>query len=129
MRAPVDVATLEARLRGAIATGNVVSFVAERDGTIVGDASLIIRDDRTMLGMCIAPPERGRRLGGALLDAALAAATALERPVVSLDVYAHNEAARRLYATRGFVVVGEPDEDDRGNGIVFTVIAMERRAG
>lgn len=52
------------------------------------------------------PSERGAGIGGALLDAALARADALGRPLVSLTTTIDNPA-RRLYERHGFTIVDE----------------------
>jgi len=52
------------------------------------------------------PSERGAGIGGALLDAAIATAERLGRPLVSLTTTIDNPA-RRLYERNGFVVVDE----------------------
>lgn len=58
------------------------------------------------LGMALAAPARGQGLGGLLLDALLDAARALDAHKVELQVWPHNEAALRLYLSRGFQVEG-----------------------
>jgi uridine kinase len=125
-RAPVDVEARAERLQRRLATGSVVSFVAVRDAQVAGELSLFVGPAGVMIGMCLARDVRGRGLGGALLDAAIAHASVAGWPLLLLDVYAHNEAARRLYASRGFVSVGAIDRDDRGDGRVFETITMER---
>ena len=68
--------------------------------------------------VAVHPDARGQRIGARLLDEALAEARRREVGVVFLEVRESNEAARRLYASRGFVQVGRrkryyrrPDED------------------
>lgn len=52
----------------------------------------------------VEPAHRGRGLAGALLDAALARFRALNIAQVRLETAAANDAARRLFASRGFRV-------------------------
>jgi uridine kinase len=124
-RAPVDVAARAARMRATIASGRVEQFVVARGDEIVGELSLFVRGPRADIGTCLLPEVRGRGWGGALLDAAIARAPQRGIAVLALDVYAHNDVARHIEASRGFVRVGS-DTDDRGDGVVFDVIAMER---
>ena len=56
--------------------------------------------------VAVHPDARGRGIGARLLDAALAEAGRREAEVVFLEVRESNDAARRLYASRGFVEVG-----------------------
>ena len=58
------------------------------------------------IGMFLRADARGRGLGGRLLDAMVAAADELGAHKVELQVWPHNEAALRLYQSRGFVVEG-----------------------
>ncbi|KAK5168013.1 uncharacterized protein LTR77_006580 [Saxophila tyrrhenica] len=65
-------------------------------------------------GTFVSPSTRGSRLGGALMDAALAYADTEAIRVgghlrITLSVYGHNVAARRLYEKAGFEVVKETD--------------------
>jgi len=124
-RAPVDVDARAARLRATIASGRVDQFVVVRGTEIVGELSLFVRGPRADIGTCLVPHARGRGWGGALLDAAIAYAPQRGIAVLALDVYAHNAIARKLYVSREFVPVGT-DTDDRGDGVVFDVISMER---
>jgi len=78
--------------------------------------------------VAVHPDARGRGIGARLLDEALAEAGRRDAGVMFLEVRESNDAARRLYASRGFVQVGRrrryyrrPDEDalvmrwDRGS--------------
>lgn len=58
------------------------------------------------LGPALAADARGRGLGGRLLYALVGAARALGAHKVDLQVWPHNEAAIRLYLSRGFQVEG-----------------------
>ena len=125
-RHPVDLGARAERIRVAFVEGRSDAFVVVRGEEIVGNLTLAKGATRLTIGMCLANDIRGRGWGGALLDAAIAHATSLGRPIIALDVYAHNAVARRLYASRGFVAVGDVEIDDRGEGVVFDVITMER---
>jgi uridine kinase len=122
---PVDVDARAARIRASLERGTNVSFVLARDGAIAGEITLW-GIDLSSIAMCIAADLRGRGWGGVLLDAAIAHASRMGRAVLSLGVYAHNAAARRLYASRGFVAVREPKREVRLDGEAFETIAMQR---
>ena len=72
--------------------GYVVAWFAADEGEI---ANLAVRE-----------PTRRRGIGAALLDAALAEGTRRGAANMYLEVRESNEAARRLYASRGFEEIG-----------------------
>ncbi len=65
-----------------------------------------VADEGEIANIAVDPAVRRRGLGAALLDAALAEAARRGAVAVYLEVRESNEAAQRLYASRGFVVVG-----------------------
>jgi ribosomal-protein-alanine N-acetyltransferase len=86
-----------ARLRVAIAT----------DGTVCGYCVLLrAADEGEIANIATAPPVRQQGVAGRLLDDALAAADADGAESVYLEVRVSNDAARALYASRGFRLVG-----------------------
>lgn len=56
--------------------------------------------------VAVAPESRGRGIGSALLDAALAEATNVGVRTLFLEVRSSNQRARHLYESRGFVEIG-----------------------
>lgn len=77
------------------------------------------------VGMALAKDARGRGLGGHLLDALIAAAGDLGAHKVFLYVWPHNEAALRLYLSRGFAVEGRlRSHYRRPDGQVWDCIVM-----
>lgn len=75
------------------------------------------------LGMLLAPDFRGRGLGEALLRATLDATRGkFER--VALNVYSHNERARRLYLHCGFVEEGRQRGAWKLDGVTSDIIDM-----
>jgi ribosomal-protein-alanine N-acetyltransferase len=77
-------------------------LVAVEEG-VVGYAGYCDYPDEGFVQTLGVAPERQRSgVGGMLLDALLAHAATLPRKPVSLEVRADNEAAQRLYETRGF---------------------------
>jgi ribosomal-protein-alanine N-acetyltransferase len=63
-------------------------------------------DEAEIANIAVAPSVRGRGVGAALLDAALAEVTQRGAATVYLEVRESNAAARALYASRDFAVVG-----------------------
>jgi L-amino acid N-acyltransferase YncA len=83
-------------------------------------ARLRVRHKAVVSGLYVREDRRGGGLGAALLDAAIDAARARDGlRVLQLQASAHNAAALRLYAARGFVVFGtEPLAVRHGDGFV-----------
>jgi ribosomal protein S18 acetylase RimI-like enzyme len=86
------------------------AFVAKDGGEIVGFVTVVLengayhRDVRRGIveNVYVAPEQRGRGLGTALIERAEAALAAREVDVVTLEVLVDNEAARRLYEELGY---------------------------
>ncbi|MGP6159964.1 MAG: N-acetyltransferase family protein [Vulcanimicrobiaceae bacterium] len=77
------------------------------------------------VGMLVGPDFRGRGIGAALLDAALAWACAQPLRRLELEVFPHNAAALRLYRSRGFRDVElRRNALPRRNGELWDVLAM-----
>ncbi len=57
-------------------------------------------------GLAVDPAYQGKGIGGTLVDAAIAEATARGAVKLSLRVLSTNEGARRLYARAGFETEG-----------------------
>lgn len=87
-------------------------LVAEEGGVVAGWASLSDWSERcayarsTEISVYIAEGSRGRGLGGALLDAALAAGRAAGVSQILARITGDNEASLRLHRKRGFVEAG-----------------------
>lgn len=79
----------------------------DRQGTIQGYCVLLrAADEGEIANICTAPDVRGTGVGGRLLDDALEAADASGAVSLYLEVRTTNSAARALYESRGFGVVG-----------------------
>ena len=65
----------------------------------------VVAGEADVLNLAVSPNERGRGLGGELLDAGLAAVMKREVREVFLEVRESNVAALALYASRGFTTV------------------------
>jgi RimJ/RimL family protein N-acetyltransferase len=98
---PVD---LEARAASWSLDGD---FVAEAEGRIIGGIHIgASRHGFGEIGMMIAKDWRGRGVGSALVEAAIAWAREQGLHKLVLDVFPHNEAAIALYRKYGFVEEG-----------------------
>jgi [ribosomal protein S18]-alanine N-acetyltransferase len=88
-------------------------------GTVQGYCVLLrAADEGEIANICTAPEVRGQGVGGLLLDDALAITDASGVAAVYLEVRTSNSAARGLYGSRGFGMVGrrrsyyqQPTED------------------
>jgi len=85
---------------------------------------------RCRLGMGLERCARGQGWGGKLLDLAVAWAQA-ESSLFWLDlgVFSHNTPAKRLYASRGFSVVGGVEDRFRVDGVQIEDIQMTLAVG
>lgn len=96
-----------------------LQLAVNAEGHIVGYCVLLIAlDEREIANICVAPDARGQGIAGLLLDEALSSADDTLAFAVFLEVRESNTPARRLYASRGFRMVGRrrgyyqhPDED------------------
>lgn len=98
-------------LASQIGAPDVVILVADDDGAVVGYAYAAVEghDYMALRGpagvlhdVVVDPAHRGRGVGGALLDAVLAALAARGAPRVVLSTAERNEGAQRLFARAGF---------------------------
>lgn len=98
-------------LIGELTREGVVLLVAEEDGEVVGYtyAKLEGNDWMTLRGpagaihdLIVDPERRGGGAGRMLLDAAIAALTAMGAPRIVLSTATQNEGAQRLFASVGF---------------------------
>jgi [ribosomal protein S18]-alanine N-acetyltransferase len=110
----------EQAFRDALEHPAVFFACAVRDGGEVEGyvVAWFVADEGEIANLAVAPSAWGQGIGGALLDAALAEASARGAVAIYLEVRDSNERARRLYRSRGFEEVGRrrgyyrrPDED------------------
>lgn len=90
----------------------------EEDGIVGYSVVWMAGEECELANLAVDPKRRGSGLGTLLLNAALQEAHEEGSLVMFLEVRASNEAARRLYASRGFHEVGRrkayyrnPEED------------------
>lgn len=108
-----------------LASDAAVTLVAEVDGTMVGHLGLTVVAGCADLGMMVAPDHRGRGVGSALVEEAIAWCRAHGAHKLALMVFPHNTAAVRLYERHGFVVEGRLVEHvRRANGERWDLVAM-----
>ncbi len=92
-----------------LARHTVIFRVAEDDeGELIGHGIIWwVFDEAELANLAIAPSARGKGVGGSLLDVLLAEVALHGVLRVFLEVRKSNEAAHRLYRSRGFEAVGE----------------------
>ncbi|WP_448073907.1 GNAT family N-acetyltransferase [Georgenia yuyongxinii] len=87
------------------------SFIARRDGAVVGVVSYYLEDarpgERQLASMWVAPQARRFGVAHALVEAVQEAAAAEGAARLTLFVVDDNDAARRLYERLGFRPTGE----------------------
>jgi ribosomal-protein-alanine N-acetyltransferase len=88
----------------ALEAPQTIFLVAEDDeGVVAGYAiALAVMDEAEILNLAVRPELRGRGIGGELLDAAVAEVKSRGAEQIYLEVRESNDAARKLYAARGF---------------------------
>lgn len=106
-------------------------IVAATGGTVVGN--LAVYPDLEygfQLGMLVASAHRGRGVGRALMEHAIAWARDHAIPAVHLFVFPHNERALALYRSMGFVEIERyPADVKRANGEVWDTLLMRKELG
>ena len=104
---PVDRAAQHARFLEETTSDRCASLVALVDGQLVGHARVDMAPYGVAgLGMMVDERWRGLGVGGALVRAVIDAARDLGAHKIALQVWPHNDAARRLYLRHGFVEEG-----------------------
>ncbi|MBE3640168.1 GNAT family N-acetyltransferase [Mangrovicoccus algicola] len=121
-------------VRPALAAGERRLFLARDAGRVVGTVQLLIAMPPNQPHRCeiakmmVHPGWRRRGIGRALMGAALAAASAAGRRLVTLDTK-QGDAAEPLYRGLGFETAGViPDyaRDPEGGGLHATVLMYRR---
>ncbi len=125
---PFDREERRERLRAGIDSEHVrhLVAVAPADGRVIGHLSLTLAPYGVAdFGMCVDAEWRGRGVGSALVTETIATARALGAHKVTLQVWPHNGAARRLYRRHGFVEEGRLRRHyRRRNGELWDAVLM-----
>jgi RimJ/RimL family protein N-acetyltransferase len=102
------------------------SLVALADGQVVGHAAVEVTPYNVAgLGMMVDARWRGRGVGTALVRAVIETTRELGAHKLALQVWPHNEAARRLYRREGFVEEGILRRHyPRRNGELWDAVVM-----
>jgi RimJ/RimL family protein N-acetyltransferase len=103
---PLDRSTKIDQWRAELDDPDAARFVVEDDVRLVGEANAHLMGGRADLGMQVAEEYRARGVGTVLLRAIIEWARAKEAHKVTLQVWPHNEQARRLYERFGFLEEG-----------------------
>ena len=105
------------------------------EGDVVGWAALAPVSSRECYtgvaenSVYVAPAERGRGVGLALLRALLAGADAAGIWTIQTSVFPENEASVALHERVGFRVVGRRERIAKLNGVWRDTLFLERRSG
>ena len=88
----------------ALASPQTIFLVAEDlDGAVAGYAiAIAVADEAEILNLAVRQERRQHGIGGKLLDSAITEVLSHGAEQVYLEVRESNEAARKLYASRGF---------------------------
>jgi len=93
--------------RSALEEERLNFLVAASSGSVIGYAvSWCVVDEAELANLAVVPTMRGQRIGAALLDRAMSDARLAGCTVMHLEVRESNAAARALYESRGFGMVG-----------------------
>jgi [ribosomal protein S18]-alanine N-acetyltransferase len=91
--------------------------VSAAGSQIVGYGGLwLVVDDGHITTLAVAPDQRGRGIGGLLLEALIDAALSIGAAQLTLEVRAGNRAAQRLYLSYGFAPVATRARYYQDNG-------------
>ena len=113
-----DVVGLRPLVAAELQSSNIAWWVLDASGTVAGFMGL---GNDTIEALFIDPGWQGEGGGTLLVEHAQRHA----RAGLGVDVNEQNEAARRFYEKRGFVVVGRSATDDAGRP--WPLLHMERR--
>jgi len=112
--------------RGIDAGADNVLFVAESGGAVVGNLGMhVARYGVAEFGMLVADDWRGRGVGSALVEAAIAWAREAGAHKLALQHWPDNHAAHRLYEKYGFEQEGYLRRQyPRKNGEIWDAVVM-----
>ena len=121
----LDRAELRQVFERTLTTDDGHTFIAERDGAVVGALFVTLQSGLAELGMMVRRDERGRGIGSALMASCLRWCRDRHAHKVALTVWPHNEAAIALYRSLGFAVEGRlVRHHRRRSGELWDVLSM-----
>jgi RimJ/RimL family protein N-acetyltransferase len=101
------------------------TFLAERDGTVVGALGVTLQAGLAELGMMVRHGARGRGVGSALMTSCFRWCRDQQAHKVTLTVWPHNERGIALYRKFGFAVEGRLTRHHRRrSGELWDVLSM-----
>jgi ribosomal protein S18 acetylase RimI-like enzyme len=101
------------------------TWVAEKDGHVVGTVSALLRDGGVYIrSMAVAPGARGQRVGHALMDEPFHLAVERKATRLFLSTTPFLFSAIRLYESLGFRRTGEPPLELYGTPLVTMARAV-----
>lgn len=115
----------------SVISGGHSHFVAVREHQILGWCDVLplfgqMRSHVDVLGMGVSATERGKGIGKALIQAAIAKATDQGLSRIELTVHSENHVAQALYKSVGFMHEGTQRQGWRLDGQYFDVHYMAR---
>jgi RimJ/RimL family protein N-acetyltransferase len=125
---PFDVDARARSMRDALLQLRCVGWIALERHTLVGDLTAFgVEQAEPELGMIVDAAQRGRGIGRALLENAIAWARTNGKQALTLRVFPGNERARALYLATGFSDVElQRGHIARRDGTARDVILMRR---
>ena len=123
---PLDRGERRNRLLASFDSPRSVQLLAMVEGRIVGHLGLEVATyGVAQLGMFVSAGWRARGVGSALVHAAVGTARLMGAHKLSLQVWPHNRAARRLYLRHGFAEEGRLRRHyRRRNGQLWDAVIM-----
>ena len=108
-----------------LASPDLITFIADRDGKQVGHLGIEIQRGIATIGMLVASEARGTGVGSALMAACVEWCRAKRAHKITLTLWPHNRAARALYERYGFVEEGRLARHyRRSSGELWDAITM-----
>jgi RimJ/RimL family protein N-acetyltransferase len=96
-----------ARFHDGLSSGAIVSLVAEANGQLVGELTIVLNHPApTEIGFGVHPEWRGRGIANALIERAVHFAAERRIHKLTARVMTHNVAALRVLEQQGFVEEG-----------------------
>lgn len=125
---PFDVEARVRAIRDMLLSLRCVGWIALERHSLIGDLTVTDIDHaEPELGMIVDAAHRGRGIGRALLEHAVAWARANGKQALTLRVFPDNERARELYLRSGFVEIAlQPSAIPRRDGTARDAILMRR---